>query len=782
MYVHHRGLPEGRWLSVNARPLRDESGKIVGGVAVVGDITDRKQAEEALRQSEARYHSLVESLPLTTWSKDREGRFTFSNRLMQSSLQRPSEEIIGKTDFDFFPTDLARKYRDDDLRVMRSKQVFENIERFCKSDGEEIYIQTFKAPLLGADGEACGTQGMSWDVTPMKRTEAALRRAHEEAQAANRAKSAFLANMSHEIRTPMNGVIGMAELLLDTPLSQEQRAYLTMVRESADSLLTVINDVLDFSKIEAGRMELDSRAFALRDSLGDAMKSMGVRARKSGLELAYDVRPDVPDCLVGDAGRLRQVIVNLVGNALKFTEEGEVVLRVGCESQTDDQVLLHFTVQDTGIGIPLEKQGLIFAPFEQADTSTTRKYGGTGLGLAISAQLVELMGGRIWVDSQPQQGSTFHFTAQFGWQVAAAGRTPRATAEDLDGLKVLIVDDNATNRLILSEMLSSWGMAPTLTTGATEALAALRLAIEQQQPYDLVLVDGHMPDVDGFMLARQITDDELLAGPTIMMLTSGCQLDDVNRCREVGISTYLIKPIKPSELFDAIAENVCAVDSSLGSVEPLTSEAAKVRPLHILLTEDSVVNQTVAVRLLEKRGHKVQVAVNGREAVEATGRTQFDVVLMDVQMPIMDGFEATATIRRREQATGGHLPIIAMTAHAMKGDRERCLEAGMDGYVSKPVRPQELFAAVERHGQPQADGQGLEREEGSDPPCPAVDWEGALARLAGDRELLVELVGVFLEECPKLRQAIAQAIDHDRRRRHQAGCPYAQGCRRQFCC
>jgi PAS domain S-box-containing protein len=744
---------EMKWLSIAASPLRNGKGEVVGGVAVFADVTEQKKGEAALRQSNARYMSLVESLPLTIWNKDLEGRFTFGNQLLSQALGRPLSEIVGTTDFDYFPVELAEKYRHDDQRVIETASLFEDIERFWQASGEEIYIQTFKAPLLDADGRVCGTQGMSWDVSRLKKTEAALRRAHQQAEAANRAKSAFLANMSHEIRTPMNGVIGMAELLLETPLSSEQRSYLNMVRESADSLLAVINDILDFSKIEAGRLELDACEFALRDSLGDAMKSLAVRAKKTGVELAYVVRPDVPDCLIGDVGRLRQVVVNLIGNSLKFTEQGEIVLTIEKESQTDEQIGLHVSVRDTGIGISADKLESIFAPFEQADTSTTRKYGGTGLGLSISSRLVELMGGRIWVQSTPGSGSTFHFTAHFGWRPQAAHK-PRLRAASLEGLRVLVVDDNETNRVILHDMLASWQMQPVTASGGAEAMEQMRAAIETRKPFDLVLVDGHMPDVDGFMLAQQIADDNLLADATIMMLSSGCQMDDVARCHAVGISAYLVKPIKPSELFDAIA---AAVGSDQAIAAPVATEGhgPASRPLDILLAEDSVVNQTVAVRLLERRGHHVTVATNGREAIEAVRGGTFDLVLMDVQMPLVDGFEATAEIRKYEQAHGGHLPIIAMTAHAMKGDRERCLAAGMDSYVSKPVRAKELFDAVESQaglaaGNPPESADGNEAAE-------IVDWSAAVARLSGDRELLGELIEVFLEECPKLLATIRQA-------------------------
>ncbi len=856
------------------------------------ELEQRKRAEKELRNSEAIYHSLVENVPVNLFRKDVDGRFTFANQPFCETLGVTPDAIVGKTDYDYFPKELADKYRDNDIQVTETGEVFEDVEAHHTPDGQKMWVHVLKAPVRDSDGHINGVQCVFWDVTDRKRAEEELQASQarkeaifegsldcmvitdqdgkvtefnraaertfgyrreevlgkeindllfapdtrsrsreniadyatsrqegsllgkrvevplvrkngeqfiaemamlpipmgdtvqfatmlhditerkswerelqetkEAAEAANLAKSDFLANMSHEIRTPMNAIIGMTELVLDSQLPPEQHDHLKIVQDSAESLLDLINDILDFSKIEAGRLDLDRSRFPIRDRIGDTMKSLAVRAHEKDLELAYRIDPAVPDTVVGDAGRLRQVIVNLVGNAIKFTPRGEVVMDVRVESQSGDRVVLTISVSDTGIGISPQKQQSVFDAFEQVDASTTRRFGGTGLGLAISSRLVGLMGGRIWLESELDRGSKFYFTVELGVAEDAARRAAPQSLETVRGIRALIVDDNQTNRTIQEEMLTNWGLRTVTAVNGREGLQVLLDAADSSTPITLVISDVNMPEMDGFSLVEHIRAQPALAGLKLILLTSADRPGDLERCRQMHVDRYLTKPAKQSELLQAI-------ESAMGMTVATTADVCEPerttygdQSLKILLAEDSPTNQILAIALLGREGHSVVVANNGREAVEKSAAEPFDLVLMDVQMPELDGLDATRQIRGREIETGQHVPIIAMTAHAMKGDRELCLEAGMDAYVSKPIRTEILFATLRTISQPPD-----ALQESSDPvnecdidldSAKLVDWGAALSAVGGHRDVLKSVIDAVFEEVPGLVRQLEQAI------------------------
>jgi PAS domain S-box-containing protein len=697
-----------------------KSGEPLCLATISRDIRERKQQEEELRRARAQtverlqeMDQLYRMAPVGLELLDRDLRILRINERLAAANGRPIHELLGRTLWEILPA-LAPQIGATVELVFASGEPILNLAFHgaiaANPSNERDWLVSYY-PVKSATGVTLHVGGVVQDITELKRSEVELRQAKEEAEAASRAKGEFLANMSHEIRTPMNGILGMTELTLDTDLSREQRENLRMVKASADSLLQVINDILDFSKIEARKLELDPTPFALRDSLGETIKALGLRANAKGLELICDIDARVPDAWIGDSLRLRQILTNLVGNAIKFTERGEVVIRVEImdeRRETEDaecpesspascsSMPLHFQVRDTGIGIPADKQRVIFEEFAQADSSTTREFGGTGLGLAISSHLVSLMGGRIWVESEVGAGSTFHFTLRMQKSSDPALTVPLKRT-NLEDLRVLIVDDNPTNLKMLEEVLTAWGMRPTAISSGRSAVAAMESALARGASFRLALLDALMPDLDGFATAKLMKTNPKLAGAAIMMLSSADHNGDAARCRELGVACYVRKPIGQSELLDAIM-------TALGKAPPEELELPRDRRLNaphgphslrILVAEDNMVNQVVASTMLRKRGHNVVVAGDGRQTLAMLDASPVDIVFMDIHMPEMDGFDATAAIRKREKETGHHIAIVALTAHAMQGDRERFLAAGMDDYLSKPIRPQELDLILE---------------------------------------------------------------------------------------
>jgi two-component system, sensor histidine kinase and response regulator len=762
------------WVLANVSLLDCASGSPREIEGTLIDITARKQAEREVVMLAHAIRGIHESVTIT----DNDEVALFVNDAFLKTYGYDRDEVMGRR-----VPDLVRVAGDSPNSTdvvppgkLLSRWEGELFNR--RKDGTEFPIHLSASPIRNDAGEKIALVGVIQDITEQRRAIAELQNAKEAAEAASRAKSEFLANMSHEIRTPMNGIIGMTELTLDTELTSEQREYLKLVKLSSDSLLRVINDILDFSKIEAGKLELELEEFSLQDSVDEVMKALAVRADQKALELAYYLRPGVPDLIVGDGGRLRQILVNLVGNAIKFTERGEVVVRIDIESQTDDQVVLHFCVRDTGIGVPIGKQEVIFESFTQADGSTTRKYGGTGLGLAISGQLVRAMSGQIWIESPAKfelpkapggaedspldlpsarrdaatggPGSMFHFTAAFGVAENSAERAAPLEISTLRGLPVLVVDDNATNRRILEVQLTGWGMKPATTEGATEALDAIRHAAAANAPFKLVLADLHMPDVDGGELTELIRRMPEAADVRIIMMSSA--LRENYGKQDLGVDAYLLKPVKASQLLGVI-RSVLGKASVPQNGSKRTRATSSAHPARVLVAEDSAVNQELIKRLLAKWGHSVVIAENGKQALSLMETERFDVVLMDVQMPEINGFEATASIRESERATGRHIPIIALTAHALKGDRERCIAAGMDDYISKPIESQTLFDVIESAiagaVMPKTNGQSRE---------PAFDAAALMRNFDDDVELVRTLAGVFAESSDRQLSEIRNGI------------------------
>ncbi len=720
---------------------------------IAKDVTTRVDIEMALEESKAIYHSLVESLPINVFRKDREGRIVFANQRYCDNQAMPLERLIGKTDRDLFSPTLAEKYMNDDRWVLQTGLPFHDIEEHPGPDGKKtIYVEVLKAPVTDPDGRRVGIQGMFWDVTSRKRAEQALREAKEIAEKASRAKSDFLANVSHEIRTPLNAIIGMTELLLDTRLEQTQREYLSMVQHSGESLLSIINDILDFSKIEAGKLELDHRTFDLRERLGDTVRSLSVRAHDKKIELAMRIDPQIPQRLVGDITRIRQVMVNLIGNAIKFTPQGEVVVSVDVIAFNEHETELRFSVRDTGIGISPDNIDSIFEKFEQADSSTTRDYGGTGLGLAICSRLVRLMDGDLKVVSTHGQGSEFFFSIK----LAIDQQQPADIPATIKGRSALVIDSYETTRKIYEEMMQAWGIRPFAVASIEHGLALLRALAEANQPISVVLLDARLiqDDPDGALMQAIRETKKHLDAPLILAISGG-QHDHSRLSQLTDCDAFILKPVKHSDLLLAISN---ALNIPIETIDSGEQQAFNRRagPLRILLAEDNTINQKLAIGLLKKQGHNLTIANDGVEAVELFKQSDFDLILMDVQMPKMDGIEATSAIRELEMSRQKRTPIVAMTAHAMTGDRERCLAAGMDEYVSKPIRLPKLLNALAKVLEeiPQTVHQPLVNEQ----PAQWVNWNSAYETVGGDKLLLIELAKVFLDAREGMLQEIEQAI------------------------
>jgi two-component system sensor histidine kinase/response regulator len=684
---------DGREVPVEIGSSRLENGEIV---AFIRDCTEYVRANEALRESQERYEAIVNRMEDGYFEVDLTGTYTFLSHSFCKMFGYSLEEMLGQSYRKFYSQESVPAIYSAFSEVWKTGIPLQSLEyHISRKDGTTRFVEDSVSLKRDHHGKGIGFFGMRRDITDRKLNEQELARAKQAAEEANRAKSEFLANMSHEIRTPMNGIIGMTELALSTDLTYEQRDFIETARSSADTLLAILNDILDYSKIEARKIELDPTPFNLNELVGDSMKSLALEAHKKGLELAFSIGPGIPDDLVGDPGRLRQILINLAGNAIKFTARGEVVVHVSAEPSHSAHVGLHFAVRDTGIGIPPEKQCKLFRPFEQADSSTTRQFGGTGLGLAICKSIVELMGGKIWLESEPGVGTVAHFTIALEPSPVIVGTPSMVEIRELEGMAVLIVDDNSTNRRILREMLQRWRMRPQDAMSGQQGLRMLEQASAAGDPFRLIICDEQMPVMSGLEVAERIRGNPLLSHATIMMLTSSDQAASAAKCRTMGVESYLVKPIKPAEMLTMIRRTLTASAQFV----PRRATVPKIptggnRRLRVLVAEDNDVNQKVVLAFLERMGHQATLAIGGADALEQWSPGKFDLILMDVQMPNIDGYEATRRIRAQEHTRLNRVYIVAMTAHAMHGDREKCLASGMDEYVAKPVGFKQLEEAI----------------------------------------------------------------------------------------
>ncbi|HEV8541445.1 MAG TPA: PAS domain-containing protein [Verrucomicrobiae bacterium] len=737
------------YVQVIKSPLRGEKGEIVGVQGIFWDETERYKAEEALAYERDLLRAMLDNIPDSIYFKDRQSRFLAVSRSLAArlGLQRP-EEAIGKTDREFFgPAHAEQALRDEQNILRTGEPLIAKTEQEVWRDGRERWVLTTKVPLRNAQLEIIGTFGISKDITELKQAETELAEARDAALESARLKSEFLANMSHEIRTPLNAVIGMSGLLLDTSLSDDQRDFAETIRNSADALLNIINDILDFSKIEAGKMGIETIEFDLNEVVEGTTELLAESAILKEIELASWIHEDVPRHLRGDPGRIRQVLTNLLANAVKFTEQGEVVLDVTQAGGSENEALIKFSVRDTGVGISPEAQARLFQAFVQADGSTTRRYGGTGLGLAISKQLVDLMTGEIGFESAPGKGSVFWFTLPLEKQEEQETQIQQAAAGSLEGCRILVVDDNETNREIVHHQVISWKMRNGSAETGAAALRELEQAVQSGDPYRIAILDMQMPAMDGLTLARAIKANPLIAETRLVMLTSLGYLPEERRWREAGIAAYLIKPVKEARLYDAIVQVLRGSPGmARGKIERAGEGDAWRRSVRILVAEDNSVNQKVVLRQLQKLGYSADAVANGLEVLQATRNIPYDIILMDCQMPELDGYEATRLLRSEEKKQGNGLKfhIVAMTANALAGDREECLTAGMDDYISKPVRIEELDAAICR---------GLQHLEQARAEDSALLDQTILnsvreLRAPGETDPLAELIELFLHDTP----------------------------------
>jgi PAS domain S-box-containing protein len=751
-------------------PIIDDRGAIAGVVLVFRDVSQRRCAEEAeaFRKSEQRWRSLTEALPQLVWSAAPDGTCDYFSTQWTEHTGVAEADLLGWRWLETLHPEDREPTRQFWLGSVAGCHPYDVEYRVRRRDGEYRWFKTRGVPVHDQSGQVIKWLGTCTDVDDQKRAEEGERRAREAAEAANRAKDEFLANVSHEIRTPMNAILGMTELALDTELSDDQRQCLQTVKSAADNLLGIINALLDFAKIEAGKLELAPADFSLRTAVGDTLRALAVRAHKKGIELIHSVRPEVPDALVGDAGRLRQVLLNLVGNAIKFTDAGEVVVSVRTEDRglrtesealnPQSSVLITFEVRDTGIGIPRDQQERIFRAFEQQDTSTTRKYEGTGLGLTIASRLVALMGGQITVDSEPGQGSTFAFTAHFG-------RRPHQPAPDTSrqpvlhhNLNVLVVDDNATNRHILQEWLRGWQMQSAAVGDGLAALDALWGAVNMGRPYALVLLDARMPDTDGLTLAEKIRKRAELSTTRIILLTSGDRPGDLARSREQRVDAHLLKPVQQDELLKTIYRVMSRTEDDKVTGwqgDRVTADSPQPVTLSVLVAEDNEFNAQLLEQLLGRRGHRVRLASNGRQALGLAEEGGFDLLLLDVHMPELDGFQVVQAIRERERTTGGHLPIIALTARSRREDRESCLAAGMDDFLAKPIQATDLWAAIERVAGKDSASPATRH---APPATQLLDPQVILAACGGDPAILEKICQTFRARLPDHLKAVQDAF------------------------